>query len=158
MDPAGTVAAGLALTATLTGCGEATPPAAGGDLAAARPQNQTQAAPRRILVTNDDGWSAPGIVALREALRRAGHTVVEVAPADDQSGTGAALTLKGTLPVVRPSADQDVWLVGGRPADAAAVGLRSVMAAAPPDLVVSGINSGTTSASRPSTPGPWAPR
>ena len=111
--------------------------------AAGAPGAAAVAAPKlRILLTNDDGWNAPGIVAVREALRRAGHTVIEVAPARDQSGTGAALTLTGTLTLTRPSADPDVWSVTGRPADTTAVGLRSVLAADPPDLVVSGANLG----------------
>lgn len=122
----------------VVGCG-GQPIASGAPAGAASP---APAAPLRIMLTNDDGWSAPGIAAVRESLRRAGHSVVEVAPASDQSGTGAALTLKGGLAVGHPTGDRDVWSVGGRPADAAAVGLRSIMKDAPPDLVISGINSG----------------
>lgn len=68
--------------------------------------------------------------------------MVEVAPSQDQSGTGSGLTVTGGLVLAPPTPDPDVWSVSGRPADATAVGLRSVLAAAPPDLVVSGINSG----------------
>ncbi|WP_433503100.1 5'/3'-nucleotidase SurE [Pseudonocardia halophobica] len=138
----GLLAVGGVLVLGLTGCagGAGGGPVASPTSPAAAQAVTQQAAPLRILLTNDDGWSAPGVVAVRKALRRAGHTVVEVAPADDQSGTGASLTLKGTLSLTAHG--QDVWAVGGRPADAAAVGLRSVMASAPPDLVVSGINSG----------------
>ena len=96
-------------------------------------------APLRILVTNDDGWDSPGIVAVADALRAAGHEVVVVAPLDQQSGSGMKVTL-GELAVVeqRPG----VWSVAGSPADAVAVGLARVMHEAPPDLVISGANFG----------------
>ena len=42
--------------------------------------------PLNILLTNDDGFDAPGIMALREALTEAGHNVTLVAPATQQSG------------------------------------------------------------------------
>lgn len=45
----------------------------------------------RVLVTNDDGVHAPGILALAVALAEDGHDVVVVAPLDDRSGSGAAL-------------------------------------------------------------------
>jgi 5'-nucleotidase len=45
----------------------------------------------RVLVTNDDGVHAPGILALAVALAEAGHDVTVVAPLDDRSGSGAAL-------------------------------------------------------------------
>ncbi|HUP86183.1 MAG TPA: 5'/3'-nucleotidase SurE [Acidimicrobiales bacterium] len=45
----------------------------------------------RVLVTNDDGVHAPGILALATALAEAGHHVTVVAPLDDRSGSGAAL-------------------------------------------------------------------
>lgn len=127
-----------------TGCGSSGAPTNPAGVPATAPER-----PLRILVTNDDGWSAPGIVALRDALRTSGNTVVEVAPAQNQSGTASALTLTGSLTLARPTTDPDVWAVGGRPSDAVSVGLHSVLASAPPDLVVSGINSGnnvTTSA------------
>lgn len=45
----------------------------------------------RVLVTNDDGVHATGILALATALARAGHDVTVAAPLDDRSGSGAAL-------------------------------------------------------------------
>lgn len=45
----------------------------------------------RVLVTNDDGVHAPGILALAAALAEDGHDVVVAAPLDDRSGSGAAL-------------------------------------------------------------------
>ena len=43
-----------------------------------------------ILLTNDDGCAAPGITAVRKALQDAGHRVITVGPATNQSGSGAA--------------------------------------------------------------------
>ena len=49
--------------------------------------------PLRILLTNDDGYQAPGIRALYDALRGAGHDVTLVAPASNMSGASASLTM-----------------------------------------------------------------
>jgi 5'-nucleotidase len=45
----------------------------------------------QILVTNDDGIGAPGLLPLARAVVAAGHDVVVAAPRDDRSGSGAAL-------------------------------------------------------------------
>ena len=45
----------------------------------------------RILITNDDGLHAPGLLALARAADEAGHEVVAVAPEGDRSGSGAAI-------------------------------------------------------------------
>lgn len=131
------IAVVVAVLVTMSGCGSSGAPT---DPATAPPPAPTR--PLRILVTNDDGWSAPGLLALRDALRTSGHTVVVVAPAENQSGTSGALSLADPLTLTRPTTDPAVWAVGGRPSDAVSVGLHSVLASAPPDLVVSGINSG----------------
>jgi len=55
-----------------------------------------EAAPLRILLTNDDGYDAPGIKALRVALLEAGHKVTLVAPLKNQSSSGARVTSSGT--------------------------------------------------------------
>ena len=52
----------------------------------------------RILISNDDGYSAPGIRALAKAMRRFGYVTV-VAPEFNQSGTSNALTLTRPLQV-----------------------------------------------------------
>lgn len=54
-----------------------------------------------IVLTNDDGYNSPGIVALNKALTSKGHRVLLVAPKNQQSGSGAAISLKigGTLDV-----------------------------------------------------------
>lgn len=99
----------------------------------------------RILLTNDDGWEAPGITAMAEGLRAAGHEVVVVAPADNQSGASARISPTGRLTVTRPRGDEPVWSVGGSPADSVIFGLTHVFETAlggRPDLVISGANAG----------------
>ncbi|MEN9726321.1 MAG: hypothetical protein RL434_687 [Pseudomonadota bacterium] len=92
-----------------------------------------------ILLTNDDGFSAPGLQAMAEALAKAGHTVRVVAPETDQSGTSARIsTAEFRVREVKPG----VHAVAGSPADAVWVGLGVLSTDAPPDLVVSGSNRG----------------
>ncbi|GAA4608962.1 5'/3'-nucleotidase SurE [Actinoplanes octamycinicus] len=97
-------------------------------------------APLRILVTDDDGYTAPGIRAVAAALTEAGHDVTIVAPAVNNSGVG---TKQGYGPEVRArQAEPKVWAVDGTPGEAVLFGLHQVFAASPPDLVVSGANFG----------------
>jgi len=97
-----------------------------------------------ILVTNDDGYVAPGINAVYDALTAAGHDVTMVAPLTNQTGKGGSIAYGGTLDVTHPvPADADIWAVAGTPADAVAFGISTVFADDAPDLVVSGTNSGT---------------
>lgn len=94
-----------------------------------------------ILLTNDDGWDAPGITAVYDELVGAGHHVVLVAPATNQSGKGAALTFGGSLTVAQPADGK--YAVTGTPVDAAEFGLSAVFDENdPPDLVISGTNVG----------------
>ncbi|MGD9601045.1 MAG: 5'/3'-nucleotidase SurE [Gammaproteobacteria bacterium] len=92
-----------------------------------------------ILLTNDDGFHAPGILAMQGALRDAGHRVIVVAPRTDQSGSSVKIT---TTAFALKQEAPDVWVVDGSPADSVWVGLRRVLRDAPPDLVVSGGNRG----------------
>lgn len=100
----------------------------------------------RILLTNDDGWEAPGITAMADGLRAAGHDVVVVAPAGNQSGASARISSTGKLTVTRPHGDDaPVWSVDGSPADSVIFGLTHVFGTVlgdAPDLVVSGANAG----------------
>lgn len=99
--------------------------------------------PLDILMTNDDGWQAPGIQAVRAALVEAGHHVTVVAPATDQSGKGGSITTGGALRLERRlEGDNPVWSVAGTPVDSLRVGLAVVLAGDRPDLVVSGANIG----------------
>jgi 5'-nucleotidase len=99
-----------------------------------------EATPLRLLLTNDDGYSSPGIRAVREALLAAGHDVVLVAPLSNQSGSGMRVTIGGKLDYKEQW--PGVWFVDGSPADAVLVALLHVMKNEPPDIVVSGANFG----------------
>jgi 5'-nucleotidase len=98
----------------------------------------------QILLTNDDGVFAPGLRALRKELRRLGEVTV-VAPAMEQSGVAHSITLLSPL-VVKQVEDVDGttlgWKVEGSPADSVKLGICELMSR-PPDLIVSGINSGS---------------
>jgi 5'-nucleotidase len=92
----------------------------------------------RILVSNDDGYFAPGITLLAEALRAVGEVTV-VAPERDRSGASNSLTLDRPLSVRK--AANGYFFVNGTPTDCvhiAVTGLLDFM----PDLVVSGVNLG----------------
>lgn len=92
----------------------------------------------KILVSNDDGYLAPGIIALADALRPIAEIVV-VAPDSNRSGSSNSLTLDRPLSVYR--ADNGFYFVNGTPSDCVHVALTGGLAFKP-DLVVSGINQG----------------
>ncbi|MFD9011654.1 5'/3'-nucleotidase SurE [Streptomyces sp. NPDC059552] len=111
--------------------------------AVAAPQTAPQAAPAgplRILLTNDDGYNAPGIRKAFERLTAAGHDVTIVAPLTNQSGAGTKMSNAPTITVKHP--EPKVWAVDGSPGDSVAFGLAEVFAGDAPDLVVSGTNFG----------------
>ena len=92
----------------------------------------------KILISNDDGYQAPGIVALYQALQ--GIAEVEViAPEHNNSAKSNALTLNQPL-YVHPAANGFRY-VNGTPADCVHIALTGVLGYRP-DLVVSGINNG----------------
>jgi 5'-nucleotidase len=95
-----------------------------------------------VLVTNDDGVSAPGIDALVEALRTVKNTkVVVVAPATNQSGTGGSTT-PGPL-TTQPATTASGYAgtaVQGFPADTITAALDQL--GVKPNVVLSGINAG----------------
>lgn len=97
------------------------------------------ARPLSIMVTNDDGFEAPGLVAVAAALKAAGHQVTVVAPRTDQSGSSVKITM---LPMAYKEESSGVWAVDGSPADSVGVGLDIVLAEHLPDLVISGANHG----------------
>ena len=91
-----------------------------------------------ILLSNDDGYQAPGIVALYEALKDLGHVEV-VAPEHNNSAKSNALTLHSPLYV--HEAANGFRYVNGTPADCVHIALTGLLGTQP-DLVVSGINNG----------------
>jgi 5'-nucleotidase len=100
--------------------------------------------PLTVLVTNDDGYSAPGINAAVQALRSLPDTrVIVVAPLTNQSGTGAKVTT-GKLVVSKgkTASGYPAVAVHGYPADTVHWAINHHGIAVRPDLVVSGINFG----------------
>ncbi len=92
----------------------------------------------KILLSNDDGYQAPGLVALHEALRDLGEVAV-VAPEHNNSAKSNALTLHAPLYV--HMAGNGFRYVNGTPADCVHIALTGLLGWRP-DLVVSGINNG----------------
>ncbi len=92
----------------------------------------------KILISNDDGYQAPGIVALYEALREVADVDV-VAPEHNNSAKSNALTLHSPLYV--HTAPNGFRYVNGTPADCVHIALTGLLGYRP-DLVVSGINNG----------------
>ncbi|PWF55293.1 5'/3'-nucleotidase SurE [Massilia glaciei] len=92
----------------------------------------------RILISNDDGYLAPGIAALAEALASIAEVVV-VAPDSNRSGASNSLSLDRPLTVQQ--AKNGFYFVNGTPTDCVHVALTGLLDYRP-DLVVSGINNG----------------
>jgi len=92
----------------------------------------------KILISNDDGYQAPGIVALYEALKDLADVEV-IAPEQNNSAKSNALTLHSPLYVHRAS--NGFRYVNGTPADCVHIALSGLLDYRP-DLVVSGINNG----------------
>ena len=92
----------------------------------------------KILISNDDGYQAPGIVALYEALEAVADVDV-VAPEHNNSAKSNALTLHSPLYV--HTAPNGFRYVNGTPADCVHIALTGLLGYRP-DLVVSGINNG----------------
>jgi 5'-nucleotidase len=96
-----------------------------------------------IVVTNDDGVQAPGILALATAMRQLGEVTI-IAPSINQSASGHKKTLFTDVPVsqVVLADDSPAYSVGGSPADCIAFAALGLLPW-PPDIVVSGINRGS---------------
>jgi len=92
----------------------------------------------KILVSNDDGYFAPGIAALACALERLGEVTV-VAPERDRSGASNSLTLDRPL-VVRRAAN-GYYSVNGTPTDCVHIAVTGLLDFTP-DVIVSGVNLG----------------
>ncbi len=118
-----------------------------------------------IMLANDDGCNSEGITAMADALEAAGHTLTMYAPAGEQSGKGGSINTTRDYPfdisnvgfhgptgaenrkcvrIVAESPEEgseELLTVSASPRDSVLVGL-AAMADNPPDLVITGINSG----------------
>ncbi|MEM1337844.1 MAG: 5'/3'-nucleotidase SurE [Bacteroidota bacterium] len=99
-----------------------------------------------ILVTNDDGITAPGLRILIQLMKEIGEVVV-VAPDSPQSGMGHAITVDNTLYSQKVVVDREKgapleYSCSGTPADCVKLALQEILDRKP-DLVVSGINHGS---------------
>lgn len=93
----------------------------------------------RILLTNDDGINAPGLVTLEKIARELSDDIWIVAPEWEQSGASHSLTLADPLRL-REIEDRR-FEVSGTPSDSVLLAVRKVMPAMP-DLILSGVNRG----------------
>ncbi len=102
---------------------------------------------KRILLSNDDGITAPGLIAVYSELARLGEVTV-AAPAENQSGAGHSITfgqpilVKQIAPLAVGEGAQGPWYrIAARPATCVRLALAALLKD-PPDVVVSGINRG----------------
>ena len=93
----------------------------------------------RILVTNDDGYHAPGLAVLEEIAAQFSDDIWVCAPSEEQSGAGHSLTLHH--PVRLQKYAERRYAVTGTPTDSVMMALREVLDS-PPDLILSGVNRG----------------
>ena len=91
-----------------------------------------------ILITNDDGYRAPGLLALRAAVADLGDVMV-IAPDRERSACGQGITIKGPLTVEK--IDETTYAVDGTPADCVILALATLLPEKP-TVVLSGINRG----------------
>ncbi|MDA7751556.1 5'/3'-nucleotidase SurE, partial [Methylophilaceae bacterium] len=92
----------------------------------------------KILVSNDDGYFAPGLTLIVEYLKKIAEVVV-VAPDRNRSGASSSLTLDKPLSVSEISPNN--YVVDGTPTDCVHLALTGLLKFKP-DMVISGINDG----------------
>ena len=95
----------------------------------------------RILLTNDDGIHADGLACLERIAKTLSDDVWVVAPSTDQSGVAHSLSLSDPLRLRTISARHHA--LKGTPTDCVIFGVRHLLKDNPPDLILSGVNSGT---------------
>ena len=96
----------------------------------------------RILLSNDDGISAPGLAVLERIARQLSDDVWVVAPETEQSAASHSLTLH--LPLRLRQIDERRFALDGRPTDCALLAINRIMRDRKPDLVLSGVQVGRT--------------
>ncbi|PAL23201.1 5'/3'-nucleotidase SurE [Sphingopyxis sp. GW247-27LB] len=93
----------------------------------------------RILLTNDDGYHAPGFAVLEAIARQLSDDIWVCAPAEEQSGAGHSLTL--SRPVRVRQHGERRWSCTGTPTDSVMIAIGKLMPERP-DLILSGVNRG----------------
>jgi len=93
----------------------------------------------QILLSNDDGYFAPGLAVLAATLSQHGHEVTVVAPERDRSGASNSLTLD--RPLMVRTAPSGFQYVNGTPTDCVHLAVTGLLPRLP-DMVISGINLG----------------
>ena len=96
-----------------------------------------------ILITNDDGIQADGIIALAKAIKEIANVYV-VAPDKQRSATGHAITIHDPIMIKEEYIDDNIkaYSISGTPADCVKLGIESIFKDVNIDLVLSGINNG----------------
>ncbi|MDU2199250.1 MAG: 5'/3'-nucleotidase SurE, partial [Peptostreptococcaceae bacterium] len=96
-----------------------------------------------ILITNDDGINAEGILELAKAMKAIANVYV-VAPDSQRSATGHAITVHNPIMLKDAFIDDDIkaYAISGTPADCVKVGIEALFSEVDFDLVLSGINNG----------------
>jgi len=98
----------------------------------------------RVLLTNDDGLFAPGIIAIARKFNKSAE-IIMVAPESQRSAVGHSITLHKALRLNRvsiPGLEVEAYSTNGTPTDAIMLGYFAVLNEEKPDLVISGINKG----------------
>jgi 5'-nucleotidase len=95
----------------------------------------------RILVTNDDGIHAPGLLSAEKIARGLSDDVWVVAPETEQSGASHSLTL--TMPLRLREVEKKRFAVTGTPTDCVMMACAEILKDQPPALVLSGVNRGS---------------
>ena len=100
-----------------------------------------------ILISNDDGYTAPGINKLVDMLRPLGYRLVVCAPDGARSGFSCAFSAELPLRLYHKSCDGqvDVWACNGTPVDCVKIAVDRILGGRMPDMVIGGINHGDNS-------------
>ncbi len=96
--------------------------------------------PPRILLVNDDGIDAPGIILLEQIARTFSDDIWVVAPDEEKSGAGHSLSTYHPMRVKQR--DERHFAVKGTPTDCALLGVYELLGDRKPDIILSGINRG----------------
>jgi 5'-nucleotidase len=98
-----------------------------------------------ILITNDDGITAPGILNLIKVAKQVTSDIEVVAPATPQSGMGHAITMNNTLRIEKMELEGvEAFSCSGTPVDCVKIATSKILKKKP-DLILSGINHGSNS-------------